>query len=330
MEGAVVRGDYLDPNLGRTLFRIVAEEWYETTVQRTPKTRAGYRHILDHHLLPTFGGQPVGRIDAAAIDRFTSGLTVAPATARNILRVLSPVLKYAVKARMIVRNPVEDAAKPKVPRPNTDDVAFLTAAQVAELADAVEPRSRTLVLTAAYTGLRSGELVALRVRNVDLLNARLRVEGSVTDVGGILHPGMPKNGRTRIVALPAFLVKLLEEQMAGRGPDHYVFGTSTPHRHANWYRRTFRPAVERLVNDGTWPEDLRRLRFRDLRHTCAALLIANGEHPKAVQDRLGHSSITVTMDRYGKLYPGAESALADRLDATYVGTVAKDVKTGSP
>jgi hypothetical protein len=120
MEGAVVRGDYLDPNLGRTLFRVVAEEWFETTVQRTPKTRAGYRHILDLHLLPTFGSQPVGRIDAAAIDRFTAGLTVAPATARNILRVLSPVLKYAVKARMIVRNPVEDAAKPKVARPSSD------------------------------------------------------------------------------------------------------------------------------------------------------------------------------------------------------------------
>ncbi|MDP9327892.1 MAG: tyrosine-type recombinase/integrase [Actinomycetota bacterium] len=100
----------------------------------------------------------------------------------------------------------------------------------------------------------------------------------------------------------------------------YVFGAATPHRHANWYRRTFRPAVERLVRDGTWSEDLRRLRFHDLRHTCPAILIANGEHPKAVQDRLGHSSITVAMDRCGKLYPGADSALADRLDATYAGT----------
>ena len=100
----------------------------------------------------------------------------------------------------------------------------------------------------------------------------------------------------------------------------YVFGGgSTPRRHGNWYRRTFKPAVKQLVAEGTWPERLQGLRFHDLRHTCASLCIANGEHMKAISERLGHSSIAITMDRYGHLYEGHDEELVSRLDATFAG-----------
>ena len=85
-------------------------------------------------------------------------------------------------------------------------------------------------------------------------------------------------------------------------------------RHGNFYNRTFQPTVQK-----TLPGELQRARFHDLRHTHAALLIAQGAHPKAIQYRLGHSSITVTLDRYGHLFPALDDALTDALDATYAG-----------
>lgn len=83
-------------------------------------------------------------------------------------------------------------------------------------------------------------------------------------------------------------------------------------RHGNFYNRIFKPTVQK-----TLPGELQRARFHDLRHTHAALLIAQGAHPKAIQYRLGHSSITVTLDRYGHLFPALDDALTDALDATY-------------
>ncbi len=95
-------------------------------------------------------------------------------------------------------------------------------------------------------------------------------------------------------------------------------------RQSNFYRRTFKPAVE--STDGI-PD---AMRFHDLRHTCAAILIDQGAHPKAIQERLGHSSIEVTMDTYGHLYESAEDALADALDAVHAAAVARlpDRRTG--
>jgi integrase len=145
------------------------------------------------------------------------------------------------------------------------------------------------------------------------------------------------------VSLPAFLRGVLEAHLAahfpgGAGPDALVFQsiTGTAIRHNQLYKRYFKPAVEgtpareaeparrgrratpaRPAVPGALPPEKHGLRFHDLRHTCAALLIAAGAHSKAIQQRLGHSSIQITMDRYGHLLPDADDRLADVLDATH-------------
>jgi len=178
---------------------------------------------------------------------------------------------------------------------------------------------------AAYTGARSGELMALRVRHLNVLHKTIRIQDSVTDVSDVdgqlkrrLSIGKPKTKTSkRTLELSSFVVNLLQQEAEGKTPDDFIFGTDKPARHSNFTRRHFKPAVSRLVADGRWPKELERLRFHDLRHTAAALMIANDEHPKAVQERLGHSSITITMDRYGKLYPGHGTKIADRLEKTF-------------
>jgi integrase len=153
--------------------------------------------------------------------------------------------------------------------------------------------------------LRAGEIAALRVRNLDLLAGTVVVEASVSDVNGQLHFTAPKSGRTRVVGIPRFICQELGAYLASRphGPDDLVFtgrrGAVLDQGHL--LKRHFRPALKRA--------NLPPIRFHDLRHTCASWLIAAKEHPKSIQEHLGHASIMVTMDTYGHLFP---SAMADR------------------
>lgn len=304
---------------GQTSFADVAQSWL-ATLDVKPKTRAGYENILKVHLSPEFGDRAVGGITVSDVREFLASLNGrSPGTKRNIIRVLNPIMKQALQEGEIATNPVTGVKLPRTAR--NDDLPFLDDRQVQELADEVGPKYRALIVTAVYTGLRAGELAALRVKDLDLLHKRLRVRESVSDVNGVLHLVPPKNGRTRSLSLPGFLVDLLAEQQAGKKREEFVFGGAKPVRHGNFYIRHFRPAVTRLVESGRWTEDFAKLRFHDLRHTAASLLIKNGEHPKAVQERLGHSSITITMDRYGHLYEGHDTEIADHLEKAYLASL---------
>jgi hypothetical protein len=186
---------------------------------------------------------------------------------------------------------------------------------VRALAEAIDPRYRVLIYTAAYTGLRWGELGALRVRDVKL--NRLEVNEALKEINGELSFGPTKTHADRAVSLPAFLRELLAEQIGTEPvprPAALVFTgpDGGPLRHSGFYRRHFKPAVKAAL-----PPELHALRFHDLRHTCASLLIAAGAHAKSIQARLGHSTITMTMDRYGHLLPSLDDALAATLDATH-------------
>ena len=314
VEGAKDRGMFVDPRQGSRSFGEWADEWTATTVHLKPRTQVSYESILDAHLRPRFGTTPVARIDHAAIRAFVADLTrrgSKPGTVRNVFRVLSLVLETARRSGALGVNP---AAGVKMPRSERSQMVFLSPEQVAALAEAVGPEYRLLVLFAAYTGLRAGEIAALHVGNVDLPRRVVDVKGSIADVNGHLVEGATKTHERRTVPLPAFLADQLAEHIAPRvsDPTAYVFPSRDggPLRHSNFYRRHFKPAVlASAVPAGT--------RFHDLRHTCASLLIAQGAHPKAIAEMLGHSTIVVTLDRYGHLFEGLVEQLAAGLDATF-------------
>src|SRR4029079_3686671 len=204
------------------------------------------------------------------------------------------------------------------------EMLFLTSDEVRALAEGITPYYRVLIYTAAYTGLRASELAGLHWRNVDLLHGKLTVDVALKEIGAALHFGPPKNHERRTITLPKFLCTMLEERGVGDA-DTLVFPgpQGGPMRHSLFYRRHFRPAVtghtdkDGVKHPGSVPAAKAGLRFHDLRHTCASLLIAQGAHPKLIQARLGHSSITITLDSYGHLFPSVEEALADALDAAF-------------
>jgi integrase len=305
----LIRGEYVDRKLGRRPVREWADEWLSGMAHLRIKTRSGYESDLRTHVLPYFGDTPVGSIQQADVKRFVAELVAggsAPGTVRNARKVLRQVLATAQTAGAIRTNPCDGV---RVPSSVRQEMAFLSPEQIEALATAIGPRFDTLVRLAAYTGLRAGEICALRVGRVDLAHRRVIVAESVTEVNGHgLIFTEPKTYERRSVTLPRFLIEELEPRLDD-DPRAFVFPSTNGDvlRHKGFYRNTFKPAVRRAGLP-------RHVRFHDLRHTCASLCIALGAHPKAIQERLGHSSITVTLDRYGHLFPKLDEALTDRLD----------------
>lgn len=322
------RGEYLDPSLGRTRFDDWAAEWLASTAHVKAKTYCDYSSMLRNHVLPAFAGRQVGTIDQALVRRFIADLTnigAGAGTVRAAKKVLRLVLALAVTDGALRSNPCDGV---RLPRSAKTEMHFLTADEVATLAEAIArppvqagggehrrplyPELSRLVTFAAYSGLRAGEIAALRVGRLHLLTGAVDVAESVAEVPGRgLVYGPTKTYQQRRVPIPRSVCELLAEQVRGRSddPEALVFRAvdGGPLRHGNFYKRHFKPAIVRAG----LPESVR---FHDLRHTYAALLIAEGAHPRAMMERLGHSSVTVTLNTYGHLFPGIDASLTEALD----------------
>jgi integrase len=167
-----------------------------------------------------------------------------------------------------------------------------------------------LAYVLAYTGIRIGEAAALRRSRCDLLRSRLHITESLAEVSGTLYFGPTKSYRQRMVVMPAAIRDLLAHHLEGIGqePEALVFVSPTgrPLRYSNFRNRVWRPATEMA--------GLSDLDVHELRHTAASLMISRGGDPKLIQTQLGHSSISVTYDIYGHLFPDRLDELAAGLD----------------
>jgi hypothetical protein len=190
-------------------------------------------------------------------------------------------------------------ATERLPHPSWAEVEELAANTIAPYGN--------LVLLAALTGLRQGELFALRDRNVDLEALTIQVEHGAYE--GEFVPVKTRASRRR-VDLSSTAAHVLRRQLLARKPNERGLVFPSPRGELlddnNFRHRVFGPAVRRTRVAG--------LRFHDLRHTYAALMVAAGAHPKYLQAQMGHSSIRVTLDLYGHLFPDANRGVLDALD----------------
>ncbi|HZU46712.1 MAG TPA: site-specific integrase [Mycobacterium sp.] len=200
----------------------------------------------------------------------------------------------------------------KLPKRPHSDRGYLTHGQVVALAAAVD-RDPTVVRFLAYTGLRWGEMAALRVQDFDMLRRRVNVSRSVTESGGLVWtPG--KTHERRSVPFPAVLADELAALMVGKSRDALVFTDMRGGvlRNSNWRARVFAPAVEKCqVGDDTFPT----ITPHDLRHTAASLAVSAGANVKALQRMLGHAKASMTLDVYADLFDDDLDSVACKLDA---------------
>jgi integrase len=304
-------GDIVDPHAGRVTLATVYRSWLMSRLDLSPKVRRGYEDNWRNRIEPRFGEWHVARIDHQAIQTWVNemaGSGLSPRTLRWIHSVLKMSLDYAIDEGLLPsRNP---AARTKFPPQRPTSHTYLTTGEVAALAHLCGGQG-DVVMILAYTGMRFGELVGLRVEDVDLTARRIRVKRSITQVGGKLVEGNPKSaaGR-RSIPIPERVVPILSRRVAGRPPGQPAITSPTGFLLGleNWKRATrWRTAILEQGRPA--------LRVHDLRHTYASLARRAGADLRLLQKTMGHASITVTAHIYADLYDDELDDIASALDA---------------
>lgn len=311
-----VTGTWTDPKLGKVAFGVVAAKWLLTKAHRKPKTVAGYESLLDTVVLPRWKDVVLRDMAFDDLQVWISGLSVdgsvrfegqglSASRVRQAHQLVGSVLKFAVKAKHISVNPADGIELPTLP---DTEQRYLNHDQLHRVAVA-SGRLRTLILVLGYCGLRFGEAAALRVEHVDITARRINVRRSVTSVRKLgLVEGPTKNHESRSVPIPASVARMLENDIAGLDKNSLVFES---HR-GGWL--TLGQARYRFTKAATSVSGLDGVGLHDLRHTCASLSIQAGANIKVLQRLMGHKTATLTLDRYGHLFPDDLDAVADALD----------------
>ena len=311
------RGDWIDPTAGQVLFEDLVDHVAALRVGGRPTTKARDDRLMKTRVLPYFEGRAVGsltRLDVHAwiVQLQTAGL--AASTVRKCYQLAARVFDEALEASMIGTSPCRRIELPQEARRES---VLLGADDVAALARAVPPRFRALILTAAYTGLRWGELAGLREGRVDLERRRIDVAEILIEVDGALSFGPPKTKKSRAqVSVPTPLVFVIRRHLAEHADSDrtrrliFTSDDSTPLRRSNFRRRVWLPAIKAagLPSSAT---------FHALRHTCASWLIADGANPLEVAEKLRHTRVSTTLGVYGHLFEGVDQKLDSLLEARF-------------
>jgi integrase len=302
--------------LGNYLDRWINDSVRDTVRQRTWER---YEQIVRVHIKPALGRVKLKNITpthARALYREKLDTGLASRTVNYVHTTLSKALKDAVADGLITRNP---ASSVKTPRPKKKEIRPLSSEQAKVFLEAVRgDRFEAAFVVALHCGLREGEILGLIWSDVDLDAGTLQVRRTLSEAlaGHLFEP--PKNGKGRSVKLTARAVEALRnhltrqiEEIESLG-DRYrdqglVFPSQvgTPMNAKNLTARNFKP----LLKQAGLPE----IRFHDLRHIFATLMLQNGEHPKVVQEMLGHATIAITMDTYSHVLPNMQRDAVDRL-----------------
>jgi len=266
--------------------------------------------ILRRHIVPTLGERELSAVTLPLVRQWRAERIVAgvgPVTVAKAYRLLKAIFNTAVDDELIRRNPcrIPGAGSEASPERPT-----ATIPQVFAIADAIGPRFRALVLLATFTGLRWGEAMALRRRHVDLDRRTVRVEASVSEVGGELVVGPPKSAAAvRTVAIPEALVPDLRVHLttyAEQGPDGRVFTgpKGATIRRSNWHT---------IWQRATTAAGVEGLHFHDLRHTGNTLAAGTGASLRDLMTRMGHASARAALI-YQHARSDRDHAIAASLD----------------
>ncbi|OOC56408.1 MULTISPECIES: tyrosine-type recombinase/integrase [Nocardiopsis] len=306
-EAEIAQGDWFAPEAGALPFGEYAAEWIEHR-DLTRKTRRTYEDLLRLHLAPTFGNMLLSEIKEADIRRWRSSRLRrkrGKAQIPKAYRLMRAVLNTAVKDRLIRENPCQiDGAGLE----ETEERPVLSVSEVFELAEAIKPRYRALVLLATFGSLRWGELAGLRRRHLDLDKRTVTVRETVSDVGG-LYKGKPKSrAGHRTVSLPELVVPDLRrhlDEYSAPGPDGFVFVGVR----GNQLRRG---NFSKYWADACAAVGLEDVHLHDLRHTGNTYAAEAGASVRELMRRMGHSSARAAMI-YLHARDEREREIADRL-----------------
>jgi integrase len=304
--------------LGEYLDRWLTDSVRDTVRQRTYER---YEQMVRVHIKPTLGRVKLKALNAAHVrglyrEKLDTGL--AARTVRYVDTTLNKALKDALTDGLIPRN-VANAVRP--PKLTKKEIKPLSPEQARVFLEAARGgRFEALYVMAITAGLREGELLGLKWEDVDQKARTLSVRRTLSEArnGRFFEP--PKNGKGRSIRLTARVIEALKQHKASQNEERLRLGTlwqeddlvfpsltGTPMSAKNLTARTFKPLLEQVGLPRT-------VRFHDLRHTCATLLLGKGVHPKIVQELLGHATIAITLDTYSHVLPNMQGEAVSAMD----------------
>jgi len=325
---SIEQGTYVKAN------KITLGEWLRrwlndyASMNVTDRTLESYRSIVERHLIPSLGAVMLSDLQALDIQEYygkerlngradgKGGLSNRSIVYQH--RILSKSLDYAVKMGLVVRNVAKAVEKPRVSKVT---MSTLSPEEVIRFLDVARDTDYYVYFaTLLYTGLRRGELLALRWRNLDLQKATLAVVETGYKLGDgryiIKEPKTPQSRRS--VTLPPSLVELFKRYRADQELLRIQLGVSLNADDFVFIRPDGSPvnpgavslAFRRIIKRA----GLKHVRIHDLRHTHATLMLKAGVHPKVVSERLGHANIGITLDTYSHVLPGLQEAAAEKFE----------------
>lgn len=320
----VAAGDYLDPDKGKTMVSELAEKWFRA-LQCKPQSQERYRSILDLHILPALGDRELRSLTIEDVEVFARQLQggLAVGSCKLVVGQLKRVLKAGVRWQYLKSNPA-DYASITYAREAKVERSPLTRKEARRFLDylkAASPDWYPFFLMAISTGMRMGEMSAAKWENMDCEAGTYYVRETVTRKR-TFDLTKTEASQARVALSPGVLAALAEQKtvvakriLSAREWPYpgLIFPNSRgkPFDHQSLDGKVFKPL---LLAAG-----IRAIRFHDLRHTCASLLIANGAPVKAVQRQMRHASAQMTLDTYGHLYPEDHAAAAEQLDRVLCG-----------
>ncbi len=305
------------------LLKVYLERWLEQVCKLTmrPNTYKQYRSIVYHHLIPSLGYIKLQKLTAEKVQEFCAQKQnegLSPGTVALVHSVLNTALENAVRWGLVARNVAKLVTLPHVERYEAQTLTMEQALKLLELARG--SRIETLLLVALTTGMRRGELLALRWDDVDFEKGVLHVRRTMSHIPGMGYKeGEPKTkaGR-RTIVLSSVTIEALKEHRFDQKQARIMAGEKWQERgivFCNIYGGFFNPVkvlalFQRLLREAGLPH----MRFHDLRHSAATILLEARVHLKMVQERLGHSSIATTADIYSHISPEMQQETVDKID----------------
>jgi integrase len=307
------------------------DDWLIRSLKPRAKARAfeSFSTIVKLHVKPTMGAVALHKLNPQHIQRLLNekGAKLSPQTVGNIKTVLRSALAQALKWGLVSRNSAALVDAPRIPR---RQVVPFDAVQANGLLEAAcGSRYEAVYELALKLGMRRGELLGLRWADVDLDGRTLRVSQSMqriatgSDTKGkktaLITGDVKTDGSRRTIALPDSIVKALRAHRARQAQERLTAGPSWQDRGLVFTNRTGQP-TEPIVLHRDYKALLEKaelpltMRFHDLRHSAASLLLAQGVSPKMIADLLGHSRIGITMDLYSHILPAMRRDTADAMD----------------
>jgi integrase len=334
----ICRGAYLEPS--KLTLSAFLDQWLaHIRSQVAPRTFERYEELARKNIAPLLGQAVLmklrpAQISAAYAKALTSGRRngqggLAPRTVHHMHRILRQALALAVKWNLIVKNPADDVDPPKVERAK---MRALDAAETAELIDHFRPTRMFMpVLLGVLCGLRRGEVTALKWRSFDLDHGQMAIDQSTEQTRAGIRSKETKSGRARTVALPSLVVEELRRHRVRQAEELLRVGV----RHSDDVFVIAQEDGSPLQPNSLTHEFVRllakapalpRVRFHDLRHSHATHMLAGGVHPKIAQERLGHSSVGITLDLYSHVLPGMQEDAAAKVDASIRAAIERGAK----